>query len=425
MTIEDFIEAVDPFAKARIHHAAQLRDLKTYVLLGHVASRSELFKQGKGGYTPFPSDSFDVLEGCDDDFFGNLPDQSSYGKNGNSIPNIYGPITLVFRPSSLRDSGANNVTVRRGAIWSKNADSRVALTPDDVTRLYLNPFGTAGAGELQIHRGSLQLIDLESVIVNPITLHGHDLINGVRDLLGHTRTRHGHPINIVERDFGGDGRDIYDKLVAWAADFGENAGNYESLPGIIQERFARLGDWKKGNLKRFSGYLSHGTISVVFGNTLAAETVDFDDDYDEPEYDTAEPEYDFGRISDLTELSESELSERNEIMVETLRIEAALRKARISLDGQRDADLISLWEDYVDIVDNLNQWIERIRNRILEGRDAMHESILGSHDGQLSADLTGWADEFDEVDIPRSDSEAYKTSLLNWRRVLRYSDGCG
>jgi len=46
-----FLEAVKD-KKARLYHAAQLRDLRTYVAAGCVSPREELFRLGVGAYTP-------------------------------------------------------------------------------------------------------------------------------------------------------------------------------------------------------------------------------------------------------------------------------------------------------------------------------------------------------------------------------------
>lgn len=419
MTLNEFIDAVAPIARAKIFHGAQLRDFETYVALGYVAPRSELFERGVSQYTPFGSDIDDQERmDCAGDFFGNLVDQGYFSQYGHGIPNVYGPITLVFYPNALRNSGSDHVTVRRGAIWSGDEDARQVLNAQGIRGLY-NDKGYARRGEIQLHGGSLRLADLAHVIVNPITVNEQPLIERVSVLLRNVPGRTGFPVPVYGRRFFEDGALVYNQLVEWANDAPRSGGTYDTLPEELQKRFIPLGDWKYANVSRFAEYLAHGTLAKLRnedGHLAAAVT--FGADYEEPYYDD---EADL--IDSIAGLDTDQLRDRDEAMWQVERAEFHLNQARlIRALAERDEQIEAAWQEYTEAIEALNLWIEQTRRGILAGRDEMHERYLGSHDGELSANLTAWADEFEEIAIPYDDASAPEQALLDWRKVSEYSE---
>jgi hypothetical protein len=421
MTVDEFIETVADIPHAKIFHGAQLRDFETYVRLGSVAPRSNLFERDADDYTPFGSDVDDHerME-CGGDFFGNLLDQGKYSRWGNGLPNVYGPINLVFPPSALGDSGAKDVTVRRGAIWSSDEAAREILDAEQIRGLY-NKDGFAKSGEIQVHSGSLHIADLAYVVVSPIAVGEQALVDRVRQLLKGVTGSNGYPIRVYERGFAEDGRDVYERLVTWAADAPTHGGTFDSLPEDLQARFGHLGDWKYSNFPRFAEYLSHGTLSRLAGrNGHLAPNVTFEADYEEPVYDD---EADL--LEQITSLNTDQLNERDDALSLVERAEFRLQQAQLHEyedEDEQTAHIDNMWQEYIEAVEMLNQWIVDTRRSIIAGRDEMIERILGSHDGEMSVDLTVWADEFDEVDIPYLNSVASQTELLDWKKVLEYRE---
>lgn len=419
MQIGDFIKAVSGKKHAKIFHAAQLRDFETYVEMGRIAPRSELFERGTAEYTPFGSDADDVDRmGCANDCFGNLIDQGNFSRKGNGIPNVYGPITLVFKPEALRSPGLGEVSVRRKAIWSANPAGREVLDASGVAALY-NDKGFADSGEIQIHAGALRLQDVQYIIVNPITVNGVSLAQRVRDLVQNIPGRENNPVRVYERKFAEDGLPVYEELVTWASDAPARDSTYDTLPEGLQERFAHLGAWKHDNIRRFADYLSHGTLSRLAGeNGHLAAGVDLQYAYEEPEYDD---EADL--IQDITALDADELNARDEALWQVERAEFHLGQARLAPESAtRKEQIESAWQEYVEALEDLNLWIEETYKRILAGRDDMHERLLGSHDSQISSNLTAWADEFEALEIPYDDEGAPEQALVDWRKVRDYSE---
>jgi hypothetical protein len=421
MTIDDFMDCLAALPNAKLFHAAQLRDFETYVRHGYVVPRAQLFEEGTQAYTPFASDKDDVERmDCDADCFGNLLDQGNFSNKGNGIPNVYGPITLYFRPAAMTNTGATDVTVRRNAIWSSKSSYADVLGCADIRGLY-NAAGYAKSGEFQIHGGALRIDDLAYVVVNPITVNRQTLKERVEKLLANVVNRHGYPIAVYERNMSANGRAIYDELVAWAGDVDKNDGEYTTLPKPVQVSFEHLGDFKAGNLERFAKYLDHGTLSRMrceSGQLPAG--VSFEQEYDDRE------DPDDGAFYVLTSLDEDAIFDRDTMLQQVEVAEFHLIQSRLPHhedDDEARTNRIDLaWENYRKAVSDLNYWIEQTRNRILGAQDHVHEFNPYGHDTQLSANLGGWADEFEEVEFPDLDPDASENALVDWQKVRNYSE---
>lgn len=419
MTVDQFLEAIGENPNARIYHGVQLRDLQTYIELGHIASRDELFERGEANFTPFGSDIDDQTKlTCGGDVFANLVDQGIFSVTGKGLPNVYGPITLVFRPAALRNSGATQVTVRRRAIWTSDEAAAEVLDGEGTRALY-DERGYARSGEIQIQGGVLQMADLDYVIVNPIELNGRRLIDEVATAFHGTRKSDGSAIGSYTRKFRGNGERVYGQLANWAGNAPEHRGDPAALPPELREWFDALGDWKYGNVPRFADYLSHGTLSRLRnqpGHLVPA--VAYDVEYDEPPYD-----YGDDWLEEIFTLNVDEVSARDEIVTRIERAEFHLEQARLTEDAEnRDILLHNAWDEYVSAVEDLNEWIESTKCRILNDRDEMHAAVLGSHDSEASWGMTAWADEYVPIEIPEFDLNDPEPVLIRWADALDYAD---
>jgi len=411
-------------AGGRIYHAAQLRDLRTYAALGHVASRAELFERGPAAYTPFDSDADDVaVMNCDNDVFGNLLDQGQFMKSGRGIPNAYGPITLVFPHDALLRSGASEVSVRRNAIWRADDEGRRVLDPDAIDALY-DANGWARGGEVQIVGGTLYLADVMYVLVNPISVNGTSLTDEVVACLAGVVSRRGQPIKVYERSLEGKpGGPMYEKLVAWAAEAPQNGGDVGTLPTDLAAWFASVTVPKKdAQVKRFANYLSHGTISAVEDHAghLPEKIALLEDERPEDDWDIYFDNWDAERFG----LSDEQIADRDIALAAVDRAEFHLRQA-LRRDGTGvapDVAVNTAWQEFLDALSDLNYWIETTRCGILGTRDEFHTSSPDAHDSEASVGMSAWADEFDEIDVPwDADPLSVDLDEIPWRDVREYS----
>ena len=423
MHVEDFIACLSVFTKPYLYHAAQLRDFETYIDLGYVAPREELFQRDARTFTPFESDKDDVQNGVGEDCFGNLLDQGRFSKKGNGIPNIYGPITLVFRTEALRNTGAQNITIRRNAIWTRQATHADVLDCEQLRGLY-DKWEHARSGEFQIHSGALQLGDLAYVLVNPISIANDKLLSRVETLIKGLQTRSGFPIRVHERFFENDGRDVYATLVEWAKGYEKNAGDYKTLPTALSYRFdslPHLDSFKAPQLERFANYLDHGTLSrmrdvpghLTSTAVFASPHVDFE--YDE--------ESDF--LERVTSLDDDRLMERDRLLNELETSEERLVNARRQREDDETDHVDVAMDNYCDAIANLNYWIEDTRTMITAGIDDVIERYEKGQDLQLTSNISAWAEEFEEVGYPDSGADALNDPLVEWRKVRHYSETCG
>ncbi len=424
MRIDELSDLLSKRAGGRIYHAVQLRDLRTYVALGHVASRAELFARGPEAYTPFDSDVDDAqVMNCETDVFGNLLDQGQFMGSGRGIPNAYGPITLVFPHDSLLRSGAREVHVRRNAIWrAKDEGSRVLDDPRDIEALY-DVKGWARAGEVQIVGGTLFLADVMYVLVNPILVNGLSLITEVTACLAGVVNNRGLPIAVRERDLEGKaGGPMYEKLVAWAAAAPRNGGEVATLPPDVAPWFVSIAVPKKdAQIKRFANYLAHGTISALDGGPghLQARVALVEDECAEDDWDIYFHNWDAERFR----LSDEEIADRDIALASVERAEFRLRQALYhgGSVGAPDVAVDASWQEFLEALSDLNYWIETTRAGILATRDEFHTSSPDAHDSEASVGMTAWADEYDAIEVPwDADPDSIDLDDIRWRDVRDY-----
>lgn len=188
----------------RFHHAENLHNFYIYCEHQALLARTELRRLSQG-YTRFYSDESDERRGALSRVFGNLRDFGVILASGkNTIPNIYGPIQLVFSSGAFKAMSdvviTKNSVVTLGDAWRAQAatspatiDTISAGRPSDghVARDWT--YAEVSAAESRL---SFDL--LERVIVEPIAIAGKPLLRLVQTAL-HKAGHRGVPV--VERSF--------------------------------------------------------------------------------------------------------------------------------------------------------------------------------------------------------------------------------
>jgi hypothetical protein len=121
---------------ALIYHTCQLRDFRSYLFLGGVASRN-LLKQRGLPFTPFDTDDVDQTNGVWDKVFFNFSDfGAGFANGGSGTPSPYGPICLVFEPAVLK--AANDVAVTLRSAGATGFDrEREGLSLDALPNIFV------------------------------------------------------------------------------------------------------------------------------------------------------------------------------------------------------------------------------------------------------------------------------------------------
>jgi hypothetical protein len=125
---------------AMLYHACQLKDFKSYVKLGGVPSRNKLFNSGLD-YTFFDTDEIDKSNKVWDKVFGNFSDfGNNFPREGTrSLPNPYGPIQIVFKPSVLNDSSDVAISLRSAGAKDFDREGECLQEPKELNLIYLHP----------------------------------------------------------------------------------------------------------------------------------------------------------------------------------------------------------------------------------------------------------------------------------------------
>ncbi len=177
------------FAKAnvRFYHAENLRNLSTYCQARALLCRSELMKRDAVYYTQFYSDEADQALGVLTRVFGNIYDFGSiFARAAKTTPNVYGPITLVFRPTVFAEM--LDIAITPQSIATHLADwTNVRVTEASVINEIASGdgYGSPVAGEWQMcelscENAAISFTSLEKVLVEPIEVAGRRLIDYVR-----------------------------------------------------------------------------------------------------------------------------------------------------------------------------------------------------------------------------------------------------
>lgn len=120
--IESIIKILEK-RNAKLYHACQLKDFRSYVELGGVPSRAKLQSSGLD-FTKFDTDSIDKHNNVWDKVFGNFSDfgRNFARENTKSQPNPYGPIQIVFNARALYAATDLSITLRSAGAKDFNRD---------------------------------------------------------------------------------------------------------------------------------------------------------------------------------------------------------------------------------------------------------------------------------------------------------------
>lgn len=190
----------------RFHHAENLHDFSVYCDQGALLARAEL-RRLSPEYTKFYSDESDEKHGALSRVFGNLRDFGTIMACGRgAIPNVYGPIHMVFRPECFALMSdiviTKNSIASLGDSWREQA-ARTTQTIDHIASGRDNDGHISRDwmyAESSCSESRLSFDLLEEVIVEPITVMGHGLYQLVLSTLhmaGYDRVR----VRVVERTY--------------------------------------------------------------------------------------------------------------------------------------------------------------------------------------------------------------------------------
>lgn len=408
MTVDDFDAVVASYSWARLYHAVQLRDLRSYVQTGRILSRSELFARGAEFYTPFDSDYHDIAEHCEHDVFGNLVDQAVASKNGKWIPNIYGPITFVFEVPAVRNGNNREIVVRRGGIFSGDSEGKRPLSPAEVSEMLRE---RGGSREFQLVEGTLLLKDLLYVLVAPVVIDGRALVDLTTQALQPIAAARGNRVAVIERDdLSQAWRERYRDLITWSADARRHGGSAAFLPQGLDEWYQALnGNTKERNLRRFATYLLHGTISAARGLPGYLP-----ERYDPPVDDVAEEAIE---PDPQTEIPSDEIYDRAYIIWKADQAYESL----IAAIGVDDEGASEHWTSLQAAINDLNEWIDGVRSSILSDEEEYRIWYPDGHDRAMSHELVEWASHFSEIpELPDFFLEDADIPEPYWRNVKEY-----
>lgn len=185
--LDNHIAAKFAARRVRFYHAENLRNFATYCTWRAVLSRSELKQKDPVYYTRFYSDASDEDLGALTRVFGNIYDFGSiFARAGNTIPNVYGPITLVFKPTVFAQMTDISITpksiVNLGAAWTAARVTDPAVVDEIVAGdAYGRPVAPEWQmSELSCENSSLSFDHLEKILVEPIVVVGRALIDYVK-----------------------------------------------------------------------------------------------------------------------------------------------------------------------------------------------------------------------------------------------------
>jgi len=126
--------------KAKLYHACQLKDLRSYLQLGGVPSRNLLDSNGLP-YTAFETDPGDQRKGLWKLVFFNLSDFGSpFARGSNNLPNPYGPILLCFNPRVIERANDISITLRSAGAGDFDREAE-GLSAEDVPTLFRHSNG--------------------------------------------------------------------------------------------------------------------------------------------------------------------------------------------------------------------------------------------------------------------------------------------
>lgn len=130
--------------EAKLYHACQLQDFRSYLALGGVPSRNKLSNSGYA-FTEFDTDAIDQEHQLWDKVFGNFSDFGlSYPRSDTkSFPNPYGPIQIVINPGFLDNISDIAISLRSAGAADFKRDAECLKSDEEFDKIYLNPKDSA------------------------------------------------------------------------------------------------------------------------------------------------------------------------------------------------------------------------------------------------------------------------------------------
>jgi len=173
--------------KVSLYHAMNLGGFAAYVHQAAILSRQELL-QVDDRTPPFTSDESDSMFGALERTFGNWSDHGAIFARASlrpATPNIFGPIQVVFRPevwSTLSDIIITPFSlVNYGSAWKARAMSRDEISKHVATFVETREWHqSVNVAEVSCSNTRIPFTHCGAIIVEPITLFGHQLVDVVR-----------------------------------------------------------------------------------------------------------------------------------------------------------------------------------------------------------------------------------------------------
>lgn len=284
---------------ASLWHACQLRDLRSYLAIGGIPSRS-LLEQANADFTPFATDSSDRSKGLWSQVFLNLGDfGTAFARGWAAVPNPYGPIAIQIRPSTLLRAHDVAVCLRSAGAWDFDRQVESLDTVADLDRIFINPIDSSLFDRMEIRFGEAlrrvfapkypnatsaeisatmepELIPFEDVVVywvDPIRVGERSLIAAVEDAV---RTA-GASQPIQLRQITSDRRQVMVeithaliegvvpqlRMITGRVDI--SSPTREWAEEIVERDLA----WQ---FERFARYLTDGTLLLLGGDATEIET---------------------------------------------------------------------------------------------------------------------------------------------------------
>lgn len=193
--------------QVRFFHAENLRNFRTYCEARAVLCREDLMARDPDFFTRFRSDADDRRLDVLNRVFGNVYDFGAiFARAPQAVPNIYGPILLVFAPTVFSVMTDIRITPQSIATHLESWLQASITSTEQVDDLVGgDDFGSPISSswyycELSCANRSLPFPFLEEIIVEPISVGGLRLVDLVRAEAG----AHGVRTLIRERHFRSD-----------------------------------------------------------------------------------------------------------------------------------------------------------------------------------------------------------------------------
>lgn len=270
------ISTIDEVLAARwrkFYHACNLQDFRSYSKVAAILSKKRLDELSLPR-TKFYSETSDIERGLDDRIFGNPSDFGGIFWNAdNRIPNVYGPISVVFERNIWKECADIAVTKRTASSedWDLSRDrlnSSQLLSCYELGGRYWKATPEAAGLEVSISNRELPLSFAKEIIVEPIPGVLEEVQtalekSGVKTLKASRRILRESP-RLRNR------QKVFNALVKWAR---MNAGAYANLSSASKEVPETLALWFEelpATLRRALGswltYTYNGTISPLLSD---------------------------------------------------------------------------------------------------------------------------------------------------------------